>query len=160
MSELVLPDNVLQATEQYVPPEQVARDFQESRWFRDLLQSVDRRLDLIFVKPGAEAFEHDCRFYIIRRNEQTVPSFWVIQDEQGQYCEPQERHFRRFMQGDSATNPDLWRDFLMVREARLAKGRKAAEELRREIREKLAERLDYVFDGPGLFVPGSYKDQL
>jgi hypothetical protein len=160
MSELLLPDDVLQATDQYVPAEQVARDFAESRWFRDLLQGVDSRLDLIFVKPGAPSFEHSCRFYIIRRNEMAQPSYWVIQGEQGEYCEPQERHFRRFMQGDSATNPNLWREFMMVREARIARARRNAEELRREVREKLKERLDFVYDGPGLLVPGRYKEQL
>jgi hypothetical protein len=160
VSELLLPDDALQATEQYVDAELVARDFAEARWFRDLLQGVDPRLALIFVKPGAVSFEHPGRFYIIRRNEQAQPSYWVIQDERGRYCEPQERHFRRFMQGDAATNPNLWRDFLMVRETRIRKAREAGEELRREIREKLKERLDFVFDGPGILVPSSYKDQL
>ena len=160
MTELLLPDDALQATDQYVPPERVARDSAEARWFIDLLQGVDPRLTLIFVKPGAPSFEHSCRFYIVRWNENAQPSYWVIQDEHGGYCEPQERHFRRFMQGDSATNPHLWRDFMMVRDTRIRNAQKAAEELRREVREKLAERLDFVFDGPGLLVPGNYKDKL
>lgn len=159
-SGLLIPDNALDATGEYLSPAEAARHCVEAAWFRKLLKSVDPRLDLIFVKPGSKVFEHSPRFYITRRSENAHDQYWVIQDREGNYCVPTQEHFDRFQSGDAAKRPSLWKEYEANREARVERARKHKEELRREFREKLTERLDHIYDPARVLITGSHKQKL
>lgn len=123
--------------------------------FRRALKQIDSRLDLIYAKEGAKALKGN-RWYIIRRNDNLPPQLWEIEDENGEYCEPDERHMRRFLEGDTARHPDLYRKFEQARVDRKLRAEKAIEDKSEEFRSKLGERLNHVFDGR-IAVTGTMK---
>lgn len=161
-SGLLIPDNVSDSTEQFetVTPKMAARHSYESVWFREELKALDERLDLIFVKPGSTTFPDSPRFYILRVSEELPDQWWVIQDENGEYCKPTEAHLKRFVEGDATRNPDRREQWVKTRTDREARARKRKQELLDEFEEKLLERLDFEFDGKGLFVTGDMKEKV
>lgn len=161
-SGLIIPPNILDATEEFdtVSPREAARHGYEAIWFREELKSLDPSLDLIFVKPGSRVFPESPRFYITKYREHTNDAFWVIQDENGNYCPPDQRHLDRFMQGDTHRNPRLRDEYQKTREMRKRRAAKRKAELLDQFEEMLLERLDFVFDGPGLHVTGAHKEKL
>jgi hypothetical protein len=159
-SGLILPDDPLDATQEYESPERVARDGFENQWFRRELKSIDANLDLIFVKPGAKSFPHDCRYYIIRNNPDGSSAHWVIQSADGGYSPPTWAHLMKFQQGDSAKHPRLWEEFQKNAEKRKKAAEKERQELSREFQEKLLERLNYEFDGAGILIDAAAKQKV
>ena len=140
---LIVPENITDATGQWTPAQEVGIDAMASLEWRKLLKEVDPRLDLIYAKPNAVAFPIPDRWYIIRRNEAAPVAFWVVQDENGTYCPFSQAHFDRFRQGDTATNPDLWKKMAGAAMARKERAQRAMDEKRAEFRERLLERLDH-----------------
>lgn len=158
---LMIPENVLEATGEYVSPEQAAQDSYEALAIREELRRVDPRLDVIFVKPGSEAFPISPRWYFVRRNEQTVDSYWVIQDENENYSPPTFKHVEWLRRFDTAARGRaVWDEFEKARKEREARAEKRRQELRREFREKLLERLDFIFDGPSVQITAEHKEKL
>lgn len=145
-SGLLVPENVLDATEEYLTPQQAAIDTAESKWFHDALKARDSRLSLIFVKPGSVVFPYSPMWYIVRRNDNAPQSFWAIHDGEYGYCRPTQRHLDAFFSTDAAARPDLRDQIVKQRHRELEAKEKARQEKHREFREKLTERLAHEFD--------------
>lgn len=158
--ELLIPDNVLEATGDYVSPEKAAQHSAESVWFREELKRVDEMLDLIFVKPGSKVFPISPRFYITRRSHHLPDQWWVIQDDDGTYCPPDMRHLNRFLEGDMSRNPRILEKMRKQRGEREERARRRKQELLDEFSEKLLERLDFEFGGRGVLIDANAKAKL
>jgi hypothetical protein len=155
-NELLVPQNILDATNEYSSAEY---ELDQVMDFRKYLKQIDSRLDVIWVKPGAKVFPKGNRWYIIRRNETVMPSFWLVEDEHENYCVPDERHLNKLREYDTAAHPDVWKKFQRAHTERKLRAEKAIEAKREEFRTKLAERLDHVFDANILVTP-AMKDQI
>jgi hypothetical protein len=95
----------------------------------------------------------------VRRAEHHPDQFWVIQDDDGSYCEPDERHFQRFVEGDTAAHPDVYRKIRRKREEAALRVEKTIERKRDEFRTKLGERLAHIFDTQ-IAITGVHKELL
>src|SRR4051812_31475216 len=93
--ELVIPENFFDARQEYELVRKTEHDVAVALDFRRLLKQVDARLDLMFVKAGTRVFPKGERYYITRRNEGVQPSFWLVEDEHGEFCVPDQRHLDR-----------------------------------------------------------------
>jgi len=143
MSELILPENVTDATEQYRAEQDVALAVA----FERELKKYDPRLSLIWVKENSTVFPRSPRWCIVRRNEKTVDSYWLIETEDDEYSEPTPKHFERLISIDTWGPNHAFRDNLKKdRERKEAAALYRKEEKRREFREKLNERLGHVYD--------------
>jgi hypothetical protein len=121
--------------------------------YRAMLKAVDPQLDIIWVKPKAKNFADPGRWHVVRwHSNPELTAYWVIQNEDGSYCEPQQRHFDRLMAMDSWCR-HRYSDITRARSQEAERKRKRLEETRREFREKLDERLDHVLNGR-IAVPG------
>ena len=125
--------------------------------FRRLLQAADERLDIRW--GGAPPWPIYPRWYIIRRSPQGRAFFWVIQTEEGEYCEPQERHLNRLRESDLEVNPKLWDKIMAEREAEKRRSQVAEATRHEHFRERLTEALAHIFDGH-IPVTGGHKDVL
>jgi len=156
MSDLILPENVLDATEEYVAAD-AAHDVGMAIAFQAELKKRDSRLTLIFVKEGAETFPKSPRWYVVRRNEETVDTYWVIEDEHGEYSEPRPIHLERLDQLDTTTGGrDPLRELAEKHMRKKLESEKKKADKSAEFRETLGERLDHVYDGR-IAVPGEKK---
>lgn len=163
MSQLVLPENVLDATGSYVDPEQAAQDTLVMLEWNRLIKDLDPRLSFHFVPPQDPTkptmWPKDQRWYLVRRNELVADSFWVVEDEQGEYCTFSRKHYDKFREMDTHRSPHVWREFRKREEARLAAVEKRTQEKRREFREKLLERLEFN-DTTTIAVTPEMKERL
>lgn len=137
-----------------------APDIAVAKAFDDLLQTLDSRLRCIWVKPDAESFPVGGRWYIARfHSNPELSAYWVIQGDNGEYCEPQMRHFERLQAMDTWTGRRTYQDFVDARSAKKKAQAKQFEEKRREFREKLDERLRHINDAR-ISVPSLPKPML
>jgi hypothetical protein len=134
---------------------EAAGDLAHCRLFLVWLKDLDSRLDLLFAKPGAKVLDEGY-WYIYRKNEGFPPSFWKVCNDDGSYCVPDERHIKRLQQIDSASHPDLWRQYEKRKADARRAGEKTSEEQHREFREKLEERLKSLY-GTSIAVTPSMK---
>jgi len=141
-SGLYAPGTVNEANEEWTEAQESSS---KAIAFRRLLKEVDPRLDLLWVKENAEFFPIACRWYIVRWNENVDASYWVIQTDDGEYSDPEMEHFNRLRQNDTA-NVDVWEEYQKARVSREKSSANRLEELRREFREKLTERLDHIYN--------------
>jgi hypothetical protein len=129
-----------------------ARVAEIGRAFDQMLQTLDPQLRLVWVKEGAQNFEDPGRWHIVRfHNNPELSAYWVIQNEDGSYCEPQMRHFERLQQMDTHTR-DVMESIRQRRKAKDAARRKHFDEKRRMFRELLEERLEQIA-GSSISVP-------
>lgn len=121
-----------------------AKSAEVARSFDHMLQALDPNLRLVWVKHDAKNFSDPGRWHIVRfhPNPELV-AYWVVQNPDGSYCEPTERHLERLRQMDSHTR-DVMEDIRQRRKAKAAARRKLVDERRREFREKLTERLEHI----------------
>jgi hypothetical protein len=139
-----VPADYLDATEEYDEGAAIDQCIDFRRW----LKGLDARFDLVYVKIGARSWPKDNRWYIVRRSDSGLPAnIWVVEDEQGDYCEPDERHARRLQEMDTAAHPRLWSEIQKRKEQRKIRSALRHEATREEFRTKLGERLDHIFDG-------------
>jgi hypothetical protein len=138
---LWMPERVEQAREQQEGVEGVAAALA----FRRRLKELDSRLDLFYSKPTATAFKPH-RWIITRRNDLVPDSYWLVEGEDGEYCEPSDKHFQRLQEYDTQAHADVWKRMEREQKRRRESGEKKHEEKRREFREKLLERLDHEFE--------------
>lgn len=153
--ELLVPDNPLLAGDEYEAEHDVAAALD----FRRFLKQIDERLDLIFVKKGAKAFPKGERWYIVRHNEGAPPSYWLIEDENDQFCLPDHRHLARLQEYDTAAHRDVWRKFTQRRLDKQLRHDKKMDAKSEEFRTKLGERLGFEFDAQ-IAVTSGMKDAL
>lgn len=117
--------------------------------FRRQLKALDERLTVFWAKPGSPlaAADGTGRWYIVRVHPNPeLTNYWVVEDEQGNYCVPQQRHIDRLQQMDTWTGRRRYSDFELARSAKKRKKEAELAELRRELREKLEERLAHIND--------------
>lgn len=153
MPELWTPQSELEATAEY----EVERIKGRMSWFLGELKKLDSRLGLIYIKPGSTVFPKSPRWAITRKNELTLPSYWIIEDENGNFCEPDQRHLDRMHQMDAAKSKTSAAQILEDERRRVdAEKRAAKEETSREFREKLLDRLNHIYD-PRISVPKDIK---
>jgi hypothetical protein len=139
LSSLLLPD-------QHVDEFDPQPDIEIARAFDRLLRQIDDRLRCFWVKTDATSFEHPGRWHIARLHPNPeLCAYWVIQHDDGSYCEPQERHLERLKAMDSHTR-NVLEGMRQRRRDRDAARRKAFDETRREFREKLLDRLDHLYN--------------
>lgn len=154
---LWLPEEV---AEEYTPAAQGDADVQKALEFRGLLKQVDDRLDIIWVKPYAPSFPIGGRWYIIRQGTLGAAwSFWIIQSPSGEYAAPEESDLDELRERDAAAHPDVWRRMLKARADEERRREKAKDELHREFREKLDERIRHNHDTQ-VAVTEEFKDQI
>lgn len=158
---LLLPPNITDATETFVPAEQAAQDGMVAAEFRKLLKQLDPRLDIVFVFPTTEPSPWPVtgRFYMIRHNELTDDSFWMVQDEMGGYSAPTMQHFHALCAHDSHAHPDVWKKVLKGNDKRVKDAESRMEAKRAEFREKLLERLEFNYSSQ-LAVTERIKKQM
>jgi hypothetical protein len=114
--------------------------------FRRELKKIDPLLDVIYAKPNAQYLPKGNRFYIIRRNPLCPPTFWLVEDEYENYCEPDYRHLQKMKQMDSARSNDVAEGIRREAERKQEeKARKKAERSER-FRELALERLSHALD--------------
>lgn len=136
-------------------------DFTDSHqaWvFRTQLKELDtNRIDMIRTLAGCEFAEGD-RYLIVYRSEDGLVSFFLIQDEDGSFCDPDERHWDRLMRYDQArSNGSLLDKFRKEREMVVAAGKVAHEDKRAEFRERLDDAFSHLFDSK-VAIGGRAKD--
>lgn len=140
---------------------EAAKDFAAVALVREWLKEIDERLDVMWVRPGAQSLDGGF-WYFVRRNEGMAASYWKIyetRDGREVYCEPQERHVLGLMQLDASKHPDAYRRY-RKRQDEARKAREAtAEERHREFRELLEERVRSLYE-PSIFIPERIKEQL
>lgn len=115
--------------------------------FRDQLKAVDpNRIDMIRTLLGCEWADGD-RYLIVYKADTGVVSWFVIQDEHGEFCEPDTRHWDALMRYDQArSDRPLLERFRKERQMVAAAAEAQKEEERRHFREGLDERLAHIFD--------------
>lgn len=121
--------------------------------FEETLRAIDDRLRCFWVKPDATSFDNPGRWHIgFLHGNPELNQYWVIQNDDGSYCEPQDRHLARLQAADTSRF-DVYARITQNR-AEAAKARqKAFEEKRREFREKALERLDFIHGPRPISVP-------
>ena len=124
---------------------EAVREMGQARLFQAMLKERDVRLDLLWAKPGAKLLDGGY-WYIIRRNEGAPASYWKVEDEDGKPCAPGDRHLAELDRIDAAKHPDAYRQYRKRQDALRAAGEKTSDEMHREFREKLEERLASVYD--------------
>lgn len=119
--------------------------------FRSYLKDIDRNLDLIRVKNGASSFPEGAwgKFVMVRYNpsgERTIAGMWIVQNADGSYCLPDERHLQALRSRDMAARPTVWHDHqkAIAREQEMKSRRK--ESAREDFRSAFRERLDHHLD--------------
>lgn len=153
---IAVPDDYLDATDEYNEADAIDQCVDFRRW----LKEVDSRFDLVYVKVGAKSWPKDNRWYIVRRNDNGLPAnIWVVEDEQGDYCEPNERHAARLREMDAAAHPRLWDDIQKRRAKKALDVELRHEATRDEFRTKLGERLDSIF-GSSVAITEKMKDSF
>jgi hypothetical protein len=121
-------------------------DIAVARAFDRLLKALDDKLFCFWVKADAVNFENPGRWHVGRlHSNPELNTYWVIQNADGSYCEPQERHLLELKRMDTHSR-NVLADVEQARSTRQLAKRKEFEETRREFREKLAERLDSLYD--------------
>lgn len=138
-AELVIPGH---AAEEY-DPQPDARIAYE---LNTLLRIIDDRLRCFWVRVNATSFEHPGRWHIGRfHSNPEFNTYWVICNEDGSYCEPQERHLQRLLQYDTHAR-NRYADIEKARTTRKAEKRKQMEDTRARFRDELQDRLDHLYD--------------
>jgi hypothetical protein len=129
--------------------------------FDGLLKQIDPRLQLRWIKAGARSFPEDCwaRWLIVRLNEGTYPTYWVVQNPDGSYSEPDERHLEALRSLDEASHPGVYQRYRKRLAAEAADRQYRKTEKRREFRETLLDRLNHVFD-VRVAVTAAHKEKL
>jgi hypothetical protein len=139
-AELVIPGH---AAEEFDPNPDARIAYE----LNTLLRIIDDRLRCFWVRVNATSFEYPGRWHIGRFH--TNPEFntyWVICNEDGSYCEPQERHLQRLLQYDTHAR-NRYQDIEKARSTRKAEKRKQLEDTRRRFREELLDRLEHIANG-------------
>lgn len=132
-------------------------DIEVARSFNRLLQSIDDKLFCFWVKPDAEAFDHPGRWHIGRLHSNVeLNTYWVCETPEGGYREPNESDLEWLREHDSHTR-DVLAAMRERRKLKDAAKRQRFEEIRREFREKLKERLDYNYSSQ-ILVPRRAAD--
>ena len=151
-----VPDDLLDASEEWDEGAAIDQCVDFRRW----LKSLDARFDLIYVKAGAKHWPKDNRWYIVRRSDDGSPAnYWVVEDENDGYCEPDERHATRLREMDAAAHPRLWDEIQKRKAKKKLDAELRHEATREEFRSKLGERLDSIF-GSSIAVTGKMKDSF
>ncbi len=140
-----LSDNVLDHTGEYSDAEAVM-DTVTAAKFRKRLRELDPRFDVVYFGPEATAVEIPNRFYIVRTNELTVPTYYVVQDEKGEFCVPDQRHIDKLMEGDLWSRLDVADELRKARDAKEKAKEKKKAAKSEEFQETLLERLGHVYD--------------
>lgn len=131
----------------------------EAHAFRVRLKAVTERLDMIYVKPGAWFTEGD-RYLIVYKAEDGHISWFLVQDEDGAKCVPDERHFDRLMRYDQArSNGSLLDKFRQERAMVQAQSRVAHESKREEFRDRLGDAAKHLFD-TSIHIGSDHKDKV
>jgi hypothetical protein len=142
-AELWLPDDV--NTDEARPLE--PGDPMVCHVFRNQLKQVDpARLDLIRTAPQAQNLPPN-RWLIVYRSEDGLVSWFLIQNEDGFDCLPDERHWDRLMEFDQArSHGSLLNKFRKERDLVQASVRQEREDKSAEFREKLGEAFSHILD--------------
>jgi hypothetical protein len=127
------------------------------------LHDIDHRLQLRFAKPGARLLDEGY-WYFIRFNDAGVaPSYWKLtekgglDDEHGPgYSHPEWAHIESLQKRDTWRHPHVWREYEKRRANARRDREKHSEELHREFREKLLDRLNHIY-GVQIAVTGAMK---
>lgn len=137
-----------------------AREIAEVHLFREWLHELDVRLDILYAKPGAKLLDGGY-WYIYRRNEAAVPTYWKVSDADGRPCVPDRRHIEMLERIDGSRHPRIYQEYRQRQDrARRAK-EETAEDRHREFREKLDEKLKHIYEADArIFLPGYVKDKL
>jgi hypothetical protein len=156
-------DHTLWLPEGVHPDEARPLDFTDSMQahvFRNQLKQLDtNRIDMIRTKPACSFAEGD-RYLIVYRSEDGVISWFLIQDEHGQFCDPDVRHWDRLMRYDQArSNGSLLEKFRKERALIEGAARAAREDKSERFREELGHALSHLFD-PKISVGGRAKDLI
>lgn len=129
---------------------------------RAWLKEYDDLLDLVYARPEAKPPLQGGFWHIVRRNENGSTSFWVVQNPDGSFTEPDMRHVEMMQRIDGWRDPGGG-----LREVRTARERKRRAEIEatnrkhEEFRERLLERLESALDKDSrIWVPSRYKDAL
>ena len=156
MPEFWTPESELEATAEY----EAGRIADRCRWFVRELKSRDPRLGLIYIKSGSTTFPKSPRWAIVRDNELINPSYWMIEDEHGEFCEPQQRHLDRLDEMDASKKTvGPGEELARAREAKQREKLGRKNEKRREFREKLLDRLNHLYDAR-VSVPRDIKEKV
>jgi hypothetical protein len=146
-STLILPDHAADEHQRAVE-----HDVAIAHAFGRLLRELDPQLTLFWVKSDSTSFENPGRWHIGRlHSNPELNTYWVIQNEDGSYCEPQERHLERLRAMDSHSR-NVMEDMRRRRKLRHQAARQRFDERRAMFRELLEERLAHIY-GSSIRVP-------
>jgi hypothetical protein len=121
-------------------------DIAVARAFDEMLKTLDPRLRCFWVKADSVNFENPGRWHVgFFHSNPELRTYFVVQDPDGSYCEPSERHFEELKRRDSWTR-NAYSDIERARAQRKGRAVRAFEEKRREFREKLLDRLGHIHD--------------
>lgn len=113
--------------------------------FRQMLKEYDEDLELYRVKEQSTHPDLTPGYWFIFRkpnyNVGRAPGLWRINEPDGSYCEPRLEHFERLKEKDAWARPGLYQAYRARQDERARQGEKRNEELHREFREKLDERV-------------------
>ena len=143
-------DHTLWLPEGVHPDEARPLDFSDSMQahvFRNQLKMVDpARLDMIRTSPQARMLDPD-RYLIVYKSEGGLVSWFLIQDEDGNFCEPDERHWDRLMRYDQArSNGSLLDKFRRERDMVQAAARQWREDRSEQFRDELGAAMKHLYD--------------
>lgn len=138
-------------TEEFTDAVELATELAYLGEFRSYLKDIDPQLDLIRVKNGAASFPEDAwgKFVMIRRNplgERTIAGMWIVQNEDGSYCLPDERHLTALRARDMAARPTVWHDHQKALAREKEQKRRRKESAREDFRSAFRDRLDHHLD--------------
>jgi hypothetical protein len=112
--------------------------------FRKQLRLIDERLGC--VHGAGPPWPKWPRWYIIRTAPEGRPYYWVVEDEQGEYCVPDQRHLDRLMEIDGERNPKAWYAYRTFREKRERERQKRIDAKSEEFQEKLLDAIGHIED--------------
>src|SRR4051812_16876005 len=111
------------------------------------LKRLDARLDLIWVKPGAENFPDPGRWHVVRWNEGVPPTFWAWVTPDGGYLEPSLQIVEWMKAKDiSRGGPTAYDQAVAARERRKAQAEQHRRAALDQFGEELRERADHLAD--------------
>lgn len=135
-----------------------AGEVAHARLFLVGLKEIDPRLDLVYAKPNSTLLQGGY-WYIVRRNDDAPPAFWVVQNDDGSPCAPDERHLQRMHEMDTARNGG-YEAFNRGRDEAKKKAERERVETHREFREKLDEKLAHLYGSKSVYLPDHIVDRL
>ena len=145
---MILPGHVSDEYETGANAAAAGPDISQAMAFRDVLKALDPYLDLIWVREGAVNFPVAARWYMVRWHpggNDELNAYWVVQNPDGSYCPPDDRHIEALRRIDSHSR-NAYEELRQRRTDRQAARRKEFDARREAFKELLLERISHLHD--------------